>query len=126
MAFGGRLSKANRWVKLADMIPWDEVEKRYAEQFTSTVGNPAYPVRVAFGALTIKEKLKITDEETAQADSGESLPAILHRIQGLQRETAFQFKYYGLFSDTLVGGYPERNQRIDSRKSGTRKTRSRK
>ena len=66
MAFGGRLSKANRWVKLADMIPWDEVEKRYAEQFTSTVGNPAYPVRVAFGALVIKEKLKITDEETVE------------------------------------------------------------
>ncbi len=64
MAFGGRLSKSNRWVKPADMIPWDVVEKRYAEQFKSTVGNPAYPVRVAFGALIIKEKLKITDEET--------------------------------------------------------------
>ena len=66
MAFGGRLSRANRWVKLADMIPWDEVEKRYAEQFKSPVGNPAYPVRVAFGALIIKEKLKITDEETVE------------------------------------------------------------
>jgi len=64
MAFGGRLSKSNRWVKLADMIPWDIVEKRYAEKFKSPVGNPAYPVRVAFGALLIKEKLKITDEET--------------------------------------------------------------
>lgn len=66
MAFGGRLSKCNRWVKLADMIPWDVVEKRYAEQFKSPVGNPAYPVRVAFGALIIKEKLKITDEETVE------------------------------------------------------------
>lgn len=66
MAFGGRLSKANRWVKLADLIPWDEVEKRYAPQFKSSVGNPAYSVRVAFGALLIKEKLKITDEETVE------------------------------------------------------------
>ncbi len=66
MAFGGRLSKSNRWVKLADMIPWDVVEKRYAEQFKSPVGNPAYPVRVAFGALLIKEKLKITVEETVE------------------------------------------------------------
>lgn len=48
------------------MIPWDVVEKRYAEQFKSSVGNPAYPVRVAFGALLIKEKLKITDEETVE------------------------------------------------------------
>jgi transposase, IS5 family len=66
MAFGGRLSKGNRWVKLADLIPWEEVEKRYAQQFTSSVGNPAYPVRVAFGALLIKEKLKISDEETVE------------------------------------------------------------
>jgi hypothetical protein len=66
MAFGGRLSKANRWVKLADLIPWDEVEKRYAQQFKSSVGNPAYPVRVAFGSLVIKKKLKITDEETVE------------------------------------------------------------
>jgi len=66
MAFGGRLSKANRWVQLADMIPWEEVEERYAEQFKSPVGNPAYSVRVAFGALIIKEKLKITDEETVE------------------------------------------------------------
>ena len=47
-------------------IPWDEVEKRYAPQFSSSVGNPAYPVRVAFGALVIKEKLKISDEETVE------------------------------------------------------------
>jgi len=66
MAFGGRLLKSNRWVKLAEMLPWDEVEKRYAEQFKSAVGNPAYSVRVAFGALVIKEKLKITDEETVE------------------------------------------------------------
>ncbi|MFA5183744.1 MAG: transposase [Syntrophales bacterium] len=46
------------------MIPWDVVERRHAEQFKSPVGNPAYPVRVAFGALVIKEKLKITDGET--------------------------------------------------------------
>jgi len=59
MAFGGRLLKSNRWVKLAEMIPWDEVEKRYAEQFKSAVGNPAYSVRVAFGALVIKEKLSL-------------------------------------------------------------------
>jgi hypothetical protein len=37
-----------------DLIPWDEVEKRYAEQFTFSIGNPAYSVRVAFGALLIK------------------------------------------------------------------------
>lgn len=64
MSFGGELRKDNRWVVLGDLIPWDEVEKRYAKLFSSANGRPALPVRVALGALVIKERLKISDEET--------------------------------------------------------------
>ena len=49
MAFRGRLSKADRWVKLADMIPWDEVEQRYARKVTSAVEKTRISVRVVFG-----------------------------------------------------------------------------
>jgi transposase, IS5 family len=49
---------------LGDIIPWDEVEKRYAKLFSPENGRPALPVRVALGALVIKERLKISDEET--------------------------------------------------------------
>lgn len=65
MVFGGALRKDNRWVVLGDLIPWDEVEARYAKLFSDSNGRPALPVRVALGALLIKEKLKTTDEETA-------------------------------------------------------------
>jgi hypothetical protein len=64
ISFGGELHRDNRWVILGDIIPWDEVEKRYAKLFSSENGRPALPVRVALGALVIKEKLKISDEET--------------------------------------------------------------
>ena len=33
MLFGGKLNRQNRWVILADLIPWDEVEQRYAPLF---------------------------------------------------------------------------------------------
>ena len=49
ISFGGKLRRDNRWVILADIIPWDEFEKRYAAQFKSKTGNPALPVRVALG-----------------------------------------------------------------------------
>ena len=28
LPFGGQLSGDNRWIKLADLIPWDELERR--------------------------------------------------------------------------------------------------
>lgn len=65
MPFGGRLSSKNRWVKLAKIIPWNEIEEIYRQSFKDTkMGAPAKSGRIAFGALIIKERLGITDEET--------------------------------------------------------------
>ena len=63
--FGGKLSADNRWVKLSRVIPWDQVEERYAARF-GKCGNVAIPLRVALGALIIREKCGFTDEETVQ------------------------------------------------------------
>jgi hypothetical protein len=30
LLFGGKLSDENRWVNLAEMIPWEEFEEQYA------------------------------------------------------------------------------------------------
>jgi len=45
-------------------MPWEELEEAYAPQFNATIGAPAKPVRLAFGALYIKQRLGLTDEET--------------------------------------------------------------
>lgn len=66
LPFGGKLSGENRWVKLADLIPWEEVETTYAEQFSSDIGAPAKPFRMALGSLIIKEKLGTSDDETVE------------------------------------------------------------
>ena len=57
----------NRWVRLAELIPWDELEvlSEYRRHFGST-GNPALPFRVALGALLVQARLNLTDEETVE------------------------------------------------------------
>ena len=58
----GRLSSDNRWVKMAELIPWSEFEVEYAENFPTEMGAPAKSWRMALGALIIKEKLGIRSE----------------------------------------------------------------
>lgn len=64
LPFAGKLAADNRWVKLAAIIPWDEIEKQYAFMFPSDRGNVAKPVRMALGALIIQNRKSLTDRET--------------------------------------------------------------
>jgi hypothetical protein len=67
LPFDGKLRSENRWVKLAKFIPWDEFEPDYAKAASkSQLGPPAKSVRVALGALIIKERLGTSDEETVE------------------------------------------------------------
>ena len=66
LPFGGKLSGENRWIKLAELIPWDELEDDYAAQFCKGFGAPAKPFRMALGALIIKARLGLTDEELVE------------------------------------------------------------
>ena len=62
---GMNLKESNRWVKKAQMIPWLEIEHRYAALFTNRKGNVAKPLRLALGACIIQAEYGYTDEETA-------------------------------------------------------------
>ena len=65
LPFGGTLDATNRWVKLANIVPWKLVEEDYRANFTDNgMGAPAKESRIALGALIIKERLGVTDEET--------------------------------------------------------------
>lgn len=64
LPFGGKLSSENRWVKLAQLIPWQEFEAEYAALMSEGMGAPAKSFRMALGALIIKERLGTSDLET--------------------------------------------------------------
>ena len=66
--FGGKLNAMNRWVIMAQIVPWDMVEDIYAENFTDDKrdGRPPITARMAFGALYIKESENFPQERTMQ------------------------------------------------------------
>lgn len=64
---GLQLDPNNRWIRLADMIPWDQFETRYANLFSDkNIGNVAKPFRTALGSLILQAKLGCSDRELVQ------------------------------------------------------------
>jgi len=61
---GLEMNPDNRWIKKARLVPWEDVERRYAELFRSKEGNVAKPARLALGALLIQMEYRFSDEET--------------------------------------------------------------
>jgi len=66
LPFGGKLSANNRWVKLSEIIPWDELGAVYNKQLNSRMGAPSTPSRVVIGALILKHMKKLSDEEVIE------------------------------------------------------------
>ncbi|WP_107842109.1 hypothetical protein [Metasolibacillus meyeri] len=68
LPFGGRLNVDNRWVRMASLIPWNEVEEAYIKTLGDTKKvSMTYNVRLALGSQIIKERLGLSDEETVEA-----------------------------------------------------------
>lgn len=66
MPAGLKLNPENRWVKKSKVIPWEEIEKKYAELFPSKTGMPAKPLRTAPGSLLIQKQLGFSDRELVE------------------------------------------------------------
>jgi IS5 family transposase len=65
LPFGGKLNPKNQWCQLAVMIPWAEIEIKYARNFKNLKsGQKAYSVRMALGALIIQNRKGLSDQET--------------------------------------------------------------
>lgn len=58
---GMQLDENNEWIKLSEVLQWDQYEMLYAEMFPSIKGNPAKPLRMALGALIIQKKKNLSD-----------------------------------------------------------------
>src|SRR5690606_16059475 len=63
--FEQHLNKKNRWVVLAELIPWDEICNLYLKHVgIATTGRPAISPRVVIGSLIIKHMCNLDDRET--------------------------------------------------------------
>ena len=64
--FENQLDPSNRWVKLASMIPWDELASSYYKLMDTDMGAPCKDARLIIGALIIKHKMNLADEEVIE------------------------------------------------------------
>ncbi len=61
--FSQHLDKANRWVRLANSIPWDKLANIYYRKMSSDFGAPSLSARMVIGTVIIKHMLNIDDRE---------------------------------------------------------------
>jgi len=59
--FGGKLDERNRWLRIAELIPWEELEDEYRKHF-SAVGRPAKDAQLIIGLLLLKHMTGQSDE----------------------------------------------------------------
>ena len=62
--FDRKLNPQNRWVILADLIPWDELANVYSRHLQSDCGRLSVDIRTVIGALIVKHKLRLDDRGT--------------------------------------------------------------
>jgi len=58
---GLKLNPENKWLKKAEIIPWNKIEDKYATLFESTTGTVAKPLRMALGSLMIQKEYDFSD-----------------------------------------------------------------
>jgi hypothetical protein len=64
---GYELRRDNKWVILADLLPWNALEAVYEKAFPSKLGRPGTPFRRLFGAHLIRQDQKLSDRTVVTA-----------------------------------------------------------
>ena len=87
--FQTALDENNRWVKLSRCIPWDELSEGYDRNLSAKQGRPSKDARLVIGAVIIKHKLCLSDEETVQQIQENPYLQYFVGLAGYQKEMPF-------------------------------------
>jgi hypothetical protein len=87
--FQTALDENNRWVTMSQCIPWDALAEGYYQGLSLKQGRPTKDARLVIGAVIIKHKLCLSDEETvAQIQENPYLQYFVG-LAGYQMEAPF-------------------------------------
>lgn len=64
--FKEALDASNRWVCMAEVVPWDELAKVFFDKMSLKEGRASIDLRVVLGALLVKHVEGLSDEDTIQ------------------------------------------------------------
>jgi len=60
---GEKLAQGNRWLKLAEVLPWEKLDEAYGRYFSAGYGRPAKDSRLVAGLLVVKQLKGLSDED---------------------------------------------------------------
>ncbi len=64
--FERNLNPENKWVKLAEELPWDDCAKIYLKKMSVSMGRPSLDARLAIGVLIIKHMKGLSDRDVVE------------------------------------------------------------
>lgn len=99
---GLHMNPGNRWIRMADCVPWDQFESKYAALFPSSTGNVAKPVRMALGALIIQKKFQFADRELVEQIQENPYLQYFIGLPGYQEEAPFDASTLVLFRKRIT------------------------
>jgi hypothetical protein len=86
---GLKLDPENKWIKKAEMIPWNRIEDKYATLFESTTGTVAKPLRMALGSLMIQKEYGFSDRTLVEQLQENPYFQYFIGLPGFQLESPF-------------------------------------
>jgi IS5 family transposase len=87
--FHQQLNKNNRWVLLAELVPWNELATIYAKNLNPKAGRLSIEIRMVIGALIIKHKLSLSDRDTVDMISENIYMQYFCGLRSLQTRLPF-------------------------------------
>ncbi len=86
---GLKMNPENRWIRKAELIPWEEIEDRYANLFPSHTGMPAKPLRMALGSLMIQKQFDYSDRELVEQITENPYYQYFIGLHGFQQDAPY-------------------------------------
>lgn len=98
---GLHMNPENRWIKMADAIPWEIFEKKYSRLFKGKNGRVAKPLRLALGSLIIQTKYQYSDRELVEQLTENPYYQYFIGLPGYQEEAPIDASTLVLFRKRL-------------------------
>ncbi len=120
--FEKNLDPENKWIKLADELPWDDCAKIYLRSLSATMGRPSLDARLAIGVLMIKHMKGISDRDAVEELSENLYLQYFVGFSSFQPRAAFDASLFVSLGERMgVEAFDEMNDLIIGKALGIKK-----
>jgi len=99
--FQKELDKNNRWVRMAELLPWDKMAAIYMDNMSKTMGRATVDLRTVMGAMYIQHALNLTDRNTIDLISENIYMQHFVGLSSFQTEAIFDHTLLSIFRQRL-------------------------